>query len=190
MAEIDGTKTCGRCREVKSLSLFHVQKNRPDGWAWSCKACRKEHRQKVRAADPEAAKRRDAEKHAKNRENRNAYNRRRRAEKPEEVQAYNREYVSKNLEYFRAKNAVRRMRIKQSADHYTAGDVQELLKLQRGKCACCKETLERYEVDHIKPLSKGGDNGRENIQLLCVHCNRTKHDKDPIEFMQDRGFLI
>jgi hypothetical protein len=29
-----------------------------------------------------------------------------------------------------------------------------------------------------------------NVQLLCPPCNLKKHAKDPIQFMQERGFLL
>jgi len=31
-----------------------------------------------------------------------------------------------------------------------------------------------FEIDHIKPLSLGGDSNIDNLQLLCKHCNRSK----------------
>lgn len=34
------------------------------------------------------------------------------------------------------------------------------------------------EVDHIKPLSKGGLSVESNLQTLCWRCNRTKSNKD------------
>jgi 5-methylcytosine-specific restriction protein A len=34
------------------------------------------------------------------------------------------------------------------------------------------------EVDHIKPLSKGGLNSRSNLQGLCFDCHRTKSARD------------
>jgi len=36
----------------------------------------------------------------------------------------------------------------------------------------------------------GGANDRANLQLLCGSCNKSKHAKDPIDFMQSRGFLL
>lgn len=30
------------------------------------------------------------------------------------------------------------------------------------------------EIDHIKPLHKGGTNARENLQGLCVECHKAK----------------
>jgi hypothetical protein len=29
-----------------------------------------------------------------------------------------------------------------------------------------------------------------NVQLLCATCNLNKNAKDPIDFMQSRGFLL
>lgn len=33
------------------------------------------------------------------------------------------------------------------------------------------------EIDHIKPLSKGGITSEENLQTLCWRCNRSKGSK-------------
>lgn len=43
-------------------------------------------------------------------------------------------------------------------------------------CARCGRKFRRGEmdVDHIIPKSRGGDNSRYNLQLLCKHCNRSK----------------
>lgn len=45
-------------------------------------------------------------------------------------------------------------------------------------CARCGKKFRRsdIDVDHILPRSKGGDNSRYNLQLLCPHCNRSKRD--------------
>lgn len=73
-----------------------------------------------------------------------------------------------------------------------SGDiVEKLFSLQRGKCACCGKSLgDKYDLDHIVSLARGGKNEDSNMQLLTSRCNRQKHTKDPIAFMQSRGFLL
>jgi len=50
---------------------------------------------------------------------------------------------------------------------------------QEGICKACGEffDFEEMEADHIVPWSKGGKTVKENCQMLCRHCNRTKSAK-------------
>ncbi|UCD14319.1 MAG: HNH endonuclease [Thermoplasmatales archaeon] len=47
------------------------------------------------------------------------------------------------------------------------------------KCAICGRKTEfgDGEIDHIKPLSKGGSNRLSNLQWLCHRCNKLKGHK-------------
>lgn len=53
-------------------------------------------------------------------------------------------------------------------------------KKQR-RCTYCKSSRE-LEFDHIVPLSKGGDNLRNNLQMLCHSCNALKGTMMPDAF--------
>jgi len=46
----------------------------------------------------------------------------------------------------------------------------------KGKCVECG-SQENLEYDHLLPFSKGGATSVNNIQLLCLACNRSKSDK-------------
>lgn len=56
------------------------------------------------------------------------------------------------------------------------------------RCQCCRKATPRErrgtyhprapELDHIVPLSKGGDHTYRNTQLLCRACNAAKSDND------------
>lgn len=71
------------------------------------------------------------------------------------------------------------------------GSIKKIGELQRWKCAICKCVItEKYHADHIYPLAKGGVHSALNIQLLCPSCNVRKSAKDPIDYMQARGFLL
>jgi 5-methylcytosine-specific restriction endonuclease McrA len=90
----------------------------------------------------------------------------------------------------RAFQSKRRAWKRSSKGTFTSEDVVKLHALQSGKCACCKINLKKYHIDHINPLSAGGSNDFYNLQLLCPHCNLSKGAKDPIAFMQERGYLF
>ena len=52
--------------------------------------------------------------------------------------------------------------------------------------ACGINTSYRdFEIDHIKPKSKGGDDTIENKQLLCSTCNKKKGDKTMEEHIEN-----
>ena len=73
---------------------------------------------------------------------------------------------------------------------YTVKDVRKMYDAQNGECVACKTSLlQGYHVDHIVPLSKGGDNWPTNLQLLCPPCNMRKSDMSMEEFMR-RNFGV
>ena len=66
-----------------------------------------------------------------------------------------------------------------------------LYSLQRGRCINCKKSLnDKYHIDHIQPVAKGGTNYHWNLQLLCPSCNCRKHAKDPIVWANENGRLL
>lgn len=79
------------------------------------------------------------------------------------------------LNYHKIKNQERR--------EYSYGQLskniwQTLFDKQNGLCNGCSNTLEsNSHIDHIVPLSRGGDNLDNNVQLLCPYCNLSKGSK-------------
>lgn len=71
------------------------------------------------------------------------------------------------------------------------GTIPRLMHAQRGKCAYCHcDIRNKYHVDHITPLAKGGRHEAANVQLLCGPCNLRKSARDPIVFAQLTGRLL
>lgn len=81
--------------------------------------------------------------------------------------------------------------LRKDRSHRHRWKVVFLLQKQVGKCACCRETLpERFDVDHILPKKLGGTSVITNLQILCEPCNREKSFKHPVQFMQEKGYLL
>lgn len=49
-------------------------------------------------------------------------------------------------------------------------------KRYNGKCVRCGST-EHLTIDHIIPISKGGNMIKDNLQLMCYNCNQEKGAK-------------
>jgi phage terminase large subunit GpA-like protein len=52
---------------------------------------------------------------------------------------------------------------------------REVWRRAHGKCTGCGGYY-RLQIDHIKPVAKGGTNTLENLRLLCFHCNQRQAD--------------
>ncbi len=71
---------------------------------------------------------------------------------------------------------------------YSVKDIRKLYDGQNGKCPICeKSLLEGYHVDHVIPLSKGGDNWPSNLQLLCPACNMAKGAQTMEQFLKRKS---
>ena len=114
-----------------------------------------------------------------------------RAANIDKIKARNSAWSAANRDVGRAHKQNRRARKRANGGRLSAGLVGRLIKLQQGKCACCSQPLKvGFHLDHIMPLALGGTNTDDNMQLLNQRCNNQKHAKHPVDFMQQRGFLI
>jgi 5-methylcytosine-specific restriction endonuclease McrA len=74
-------------------------------------------------------------------------------------------------------------------------DIQELVRLRADfLCEYC-HTNERWQyarfmIDHIAPVSEGGEDSIENLCLACFHCNRRKYQPKTTAINQEPGEKI
>ena len=129
-----------------------------------------------------------------------------RAKSHEKIAAANANWRLKNIDSIKIKQAAwqaanpeacrinrqnRRARQNEPMGILSHGLSEKLFRLQKGMCPCCSQPLgDNFHLDHIVPLALGGSHADGNIQLLRARCNLQKHAKDPIDFMQSRGFLL
>jgi len=143
------------------------------------------------AANPERNKANHAAWSAANRDKLNAKSSARAKAHPEKRNAQFTAWCKANPEAIRVHGQNRRALKRSATGKHTAADIKALFALQKGLCVCCRISIkDGYHVDHIYALVNGGSNDKHNLQLLCQSCNNSKHAKDPIDFMQSRGFLL
>lgn len=203
-------KLCTRCLVLQPLSSFSVKKRSKDGLRHTCRVCNKIDYAAWRAANPEKSKaacasyrQANPEKvkaaaaiyYAANTEERKAYNAAWRKANPDKLHSWDASWCAAwraaNPDYVRLWNHNRRVSIRISGNVLSQNLVAKLFKLQRGLCVCCNKPLgDDYHLDHIMPFALGGINVDSNTQLLRQRCNNQKGAKDPIDFMQSRGFLL
>lgn len=97
-----------------------------------------------------------------------------------------RRYRLTNPEVIKARRQRRRARQFAAGGSFTADDVKQIYKDQKGLCNGCACDLQQsgYHADHIMPLILMGSNNKENIQLLCPKCNFSKGGMTPTSWRE------
>jgi 5-methylcytosine-specific restriction endonuclease McrA len=110
---------------------------------------------------------------------------------PEKCAEAARRWASANLERCAVVARNRRARIRLAPGIHTATDIAAQFTRQHGRCywmttPVCRDRGgklgDKYHVDHVIPVVRGGSNGPENLVIACPTCNRKKSAKFPHEF--------
>lgn len=65
-------------------------------------------------------------------------------------------------------------------------DLGKMLCIQDAKCVYCRKLLTEYHIDHKMPVSRGGTNDIENLQMTCPKCNMRKGAMTHEEFLASK----
>ncbi len=65
----------------------------------------------------------------------------------------------------------------------------DIIKRDGLNCYLCGKILtnKTATIDHITPVSRGGDHKAENVKIACLSCNQSKNKKTLTEFKKWRG---
>ena len=65
----------------------------------------------------------------------------------------------------------------------------KLFERDEYKCRYCTKQLTRFTatLDHIQPVSKGGDNSFDNLVTACLHCNSQRGNRPVMEIITEKG---
>ena len=172
-------KQCKKCKTEKDLIHFHRKSSSIDGLQDVCKEC---------------FKKANAEWYKNNKDRKLGVSKEWYEKNKQRKLNTQKLWVSNNYETYKESNRVRKLRRiarqKNAEGTFIKNDIEKLFVLQQGKCACCCKKLTKYHIDHIMPLSLGGSNWPTNLQLLCPHCNMSKHSKDPLVWANKIGKLL
>lgn len=195
-----------RCKACQSKrKKEYIEKNRERVYEYNNKWAR-ENREKVnewqkiwRERNPEKIKEYWAKNRARHAQRRLEILKKWRSENKAHLQKYSVEYRTKNAtqvkekrrqyeirfsERVRANKHTRRTRILGLGSKIDPEYVKFLKIVQGMKCNYCGQHMDKYQIDHIVPIARGGDNSNENLQLLCAPCNRQKGAKTDIEYRE------
>lgn len=161
-------KQCSLCCLVKDLIDFSPDKRRHDGVYSSCKKCCADKASHSRKESPEkyrASVRKSALKNYKNILNKNNLYRK---NNPEKVTKWKKNDRKNNKVRILADNASRRSLLKNK-------NTVEILQMYALRDFYISMSLgEQFHVDHIIPLSKGGEHVIENLQVIPAIDNLRK----------------
>ena len=162
-------KSCSTCKKPKPVDEFHKRSASKDGLSYKCKSCAKQY------SDENKIQRR---KHAKE-----WYERRK-----DHAKENQRSWADRNREKVYAYQAKRRTK-KQGTLTTWDFDVSAAYRkaITNDPCAYCGETEGVFHVDHVFPISKGGDDRWYNLTRACESCNLSKSARCGTAFRLLRG---
>lgn len=94
---------------------------------------------------------------------------------PQQARKYRRAWVRNHRDRARANWAKRRAR-KANAPIMETIDRKYIFSRDRGICHLCKRKVDpkNWHLDHLTPLSKGGEHSHRNVAVACPRCNLRK----------------
>ena len=131
----------------------------------------------------------------------NDYSKRKREEYGKEyIKNYNKEYYQKHKEHIKTRSLKYKKqnpiearirdnnrRCKNTCFHsLSAKDIRALFIKQGNECVYCETKLtidSDWNIDHIIPIAKGGENHIDNIQITCASCNKKKSTLSHKEYL-------
>lgn len=162
------TKKCYKCHVVKPLTEFSKNVHKLGGLSSRCKDCSKKYYQKHRKQF-------------------NEYNKKYYRSHKEEWRVWTKKYIKEHKEEWRVltkkSDASRRARLRScEINDVTSDQIRDLLN-EAFLCAICSRPFNnngrKKTIDHIFPLSKGGNNTLSNLQIACKRCNSKKGNRLP-----------
>lgn len=176
-------KKCTRCEIIKPFDDFNKKSERKDGRRSRCRDCEKE-LDKLRRATPEYKEtlRRywDTEEYKALR----AAEYQRNREKIRAAQTEYRKSYRQRPEVIEARRVENHNRRNKLVGTLPVDCMVQLIDLYGEACMnpVCQAPESPLTIDHVRPVSRGGTNTMDNVQILCAKCNESKGNRNEADY--------
>lgn len=189
-------KRCSCCKNEfpATNEFFYNCKGASDGLRWQCKKCLKknnvdraehirEYNLQYRLDHKDEIKQWNREyyfqRHDVELESRRENYKQHKAERLELNRAWRKANPEQSAKIAYIAKHRRRARKANAIGSHTTADIERIYLAQNGCCAYCDMPLpaDKYHLDHIIPLSRGGSDNADNLTISCSRCNLSKGDK-------------
>jgi 5-methylcytosine-specific restriction endonuclease McrA len=174
-------KYCTRCFELKNISEFYISKGSRDGRKAYCKECGLTDSKKYLAENFQKVSDYQRKQYEKMRVKRLEQVKAWSEENSEKTRVYKKKYSKAHPEVGLATRHRRRARLRDADfEHYK---YLEIFERDNWTCQICKKPIDKSlksphplspNLDHIKPLAKGGSDTPSNVQATHRKCNLKK----------------
>lgn len=174
------TKTCTKCGITKPLNDYHAQKKGLYGKCAQCKECKRANNRAWHKANKERRRVYDLAKYQANPEKHRANARARHETNRERSRANARAWREANPEQHKANVYARRARLA-----HTVPQRWKRTTCPDHLCYWCGITLtpDNTHIDHIMPISLGGQDTPDNTANTCAKCNQSKSNAHPLVWL-------
>jgi len=99
---------------------------------------------------------------------------------PEEISSCQERMKAKEIE------KTKDIDIKNELDYYNVSENRlKIFERDSYRCYYCGKQLTRFTatLDHVEPISRGGDNSYDNLITSCLHCNSQRSNRPVMDFI-------
>ncbi len=187
-------RICNKCKKEKPLTDFYKDRSNASGYSYRCKECKRIQQNKYHENNREA-KRDYMEKYRKENPHIQKLWKQKNPDYMKNHYAENKEIYHNNMRKWRMENRNRaagysrayRARKAEVKNDLTEEEWFGIINHFGNSCAYCGNNTD-ITLDHVIPISKGGDHSKNNVVPACMSCNASKQARDVEEWYSKQDF--